>query len=330
MQKSQPPKPNYLKEDELTQECMNLIPSLPKEKGWVATTLYKYQGFWHPAKQLQGVLSCQKHFQAQDTDILLVTTPKSGTTWLKAILFALVNRKIYPLTGQDHHPLLSNNPHMLVPFLELKLYIEDENPNLSSFTNPRLFSTHLPYKSLPNSIKSSQGKLVYLCRNPKDTFISLWAFTNKLRLEEMGTNSLEEVFEKFCRGVSLYGPFWDHVLGYWEESLKNPEKVFFLKYEEMKEQPELHLKKLADFLGCSFSFKEKKQNMIEGILRICSFDNLSNVEVNKEGKLPSGEDCNAFFRTGKVGDWKNYLSAEMEVCLDKICEEKLYGSGLKF
>nr|XP_043608762.1 cytosolic sulfotransferase 12-like [Erigeron canadensis] len=333
MTSQQPPKPRYLEEDVLTQECMNLISSLPKEKGWVTTTLYKYQGFWHSTKQLEGLLSCQKHFEAQDTDILLITTPKSGTTWLKAILFALVNRNTFPLTqlAADDHPLLSNNPHTLVPFLELELYADNNIPDLSTFASPRLFSTHLPYVSLPNSIvRSSQGKLVYLCRNPKDTFISLWAFTNKMRLEEMGSNSLEEVFEKFCRGVSLYGPFWDHVLGYWEESLKNPKKVFFLKYEEMIEQPKLHLKKLADFLGCSFSSKDEKQVTIERILEICSFDNLSNVEVNKEGKLPIGVNCNTFFRKGKVGDWKNYLTTEMEARLDKICEEKLDGSGLKF
>jgi hypothetical protein len=321
MQTSQPLTPRYLTEGELTQECLDLISSLPAEKGWVAAKLYKYQGFWHTSKQLQGVLSCQKHFPAQDTDILLVSTQKSGTTWLKSLLFALVNRSRFTQT-LDHHPLLSNNPHMLVPSLELELYVQDEKPDLSRFTSPRLLSTHLPYISLPKSIPDSNCKTVYLCRNPKDTFISLWAFTNKLRLDEMGTNSLQDVFEKFCGGVSLYGPFWDHVLGYWEESVKNPEKVFFIKYEEMKEQPELHLRKLADFLGCSFSSKEVKENMVESIVEMCSFDNLSNLKVNKEGKLPSGMDNSAFFRNGKVGDWKNYLTPEMVDRFDKISEEK--------
>ncbi|KAI3825216.1 hypothetical protein L1987_06694 [Smallanthus sonchifolius] len=115
----------------------------------------------------------------------------------------------------------------------------------------------------------------------------------------MGTNSLEQVFGKFCKGVSLYGPFWDHMFGYWQESLKNPEKNYFLTYEEMKEQPSLHLRKLADFLGCQFSSKEEEENVVESILKICSFDNLSNLNVNKEGKLPSGENNSAFFRKGE-------------------------------
>ncbi|KAK1423202.1 hypothetical protein QVD17_18498 [Tagetes erecta] len=323
------PMPEYLKEQDRSHECMKLISTLPTKPGWVVTALYNYQGFWHTARQLQGVISCQKHYKAHDTDILLVTTPKSGTTWLKAILFALVNRTRFP-QHHDHHPLLSNNPHVLVPFLELKLYVDDENPDFSSFASPRLFSSHLPYNSLPKSIGDSQCKIVYLCRNPKDTFISLWAFTNKLRLQEMGINSLEETFDKFCEGVSLYGPFWEHVLGYWHESLKHPDKICFMTYEGMKEQPELHLRKLGDFLGCPFSIEEDKESVVEGILEICSFDNLSNLKVNKEGKLSSGEDNSTFFRKGEVGDWKNHLTTEMVERLEKICEEKLEGSGLKF
>ncbi|KAH0991276.1 hypothetical protein GBA52_002759 [Prunus armeniaca] len=46
-------------------------------------------------------------------------TPKSGITWLKAVLFALVKRVHYP--DPQQHPLLTNNPHVLVPFLELNV-----------------------------------------------------------------------------------------------------------------------------------------------------------------------------------------------------------------
>ncbi|KAF5764003.1 putative Sulfotransferase domain, P-loop containing nucleoside triphosphate hydrolase [Helianthus annuus] len=329
METSPLPKPKYLKEDGLSKECETLLSTLPTKSGWTIA-LYNYQGHWHYARQLQGVLSCQKHFQALHNDILLVTIPKSGTTWLKAILFSLLNRTRFHPT-QDDHPLLSNNPHMLVPFLERWLYMEEENPDLSSFASPRLFASHLPYASLPKSVQDSKCKIVYLCRNPKDIFISLWAFTNKLRLQEMGTNSIEEVFDKFCEGVTLYGPFWDHMLGYWRESLKIREKNYFLTYEEMKEQPDLHLRKLADFLGCPFSPQEEKENMVGAILEICSFKMMSNLKVNKEGKLSYSEvNNNTFFRNGEVGDWKNYLTTEMVERLDKICEEKCDGSGLKF
>ncbi|KAK8567487.1 hypothetical protein V6N13_105453 [Hibiscus sabdariffa] len=293
--------PKYLQESGVTEECKKLILSLPTEKGWVANHLHQYQGFWHTTRHLQALLTCQRHFQAEDSDILLVTTPKSGTTWLKAMVFALMNRDQYP-NNNDHHPLLSENPHVLVPFLELRLYIDGQVGDFTTFRSPRLFGTHLPFVSLPETVKNSPCYLVYLCRNPKDTFVSLWHFTNKLRKKGMGmgTNSLEWSFDKFTRGVSLYGPFWDHVLEYWKESLENPERVLFLKYEDMKEQPKVQVSKLAKFFGRPFSLQEETNGVVDGILKLCSFENLSNLEVNKTGKLDTGEDFNTFFRQGEV------------------------------
>ncbi|PIN15582.1 Sulfotransferase [Handroanthus impetiginosus] len=321
--------PKYLQQEEtLTQEGKNLISTLPKEKGWVASHLYQYQGFWYPVRYLQGVISCQKHFHPQDSDIFLVTSPKSGTTWFKALIFALVNRKKHP-PSKINHPFITHNPHDLVPFLEIRLYSDNQIPDFSSMPSPRLLSTHLPYVSLPESVKtSSKSKIVYLCRNPKDIFVSLWHFTNKLRRQEMGKNSIGDVFEMFCKGITLFGPFWDHVLEYWNQSRGNPDRMLFVKFEDMKENPEVHLRRLAEFLECPFSGDEEESGILEGILKLCSFDNLSGLEVNKNGMLPSGEENNAFFRRGEVGDWKNYLDDGMVEKLDRITEEKFCGSGL--
>lgn len=141
---------------------------------------------------------------------------------------------------------------------------------------------------------------------------------------------MEEAFEKFCRGVSLYGPFWDHSLGYWKESSERPEKILFLRFEDMKREPAFYVRKLADFIGCPFSQEEEAKNVIGNILELCCFESLSNLEVNKNGKLSSGEEYKAFFRRGEVGDWVNYLTDEMAEKLDSTVEQKLYGSGLKF
>ncbi|XP_043715332.1 cytosolic sulfotransferase 12-like [Telopea speciosissima] len=321
--------PKYLSQEEgLTQECKTLLSSLPRDKGWVANHLFQYQGFWHTARQLQGVLTCQQHFQANPDDLLLITTPKSGTTWLKAIAFAIVNRKLY--SSSDDHPLLKANPHELVPFLELNLYIENKIPDLTSFASPRLFSTHLPYVSFPESVKQLGCKMVFLCRDPRDVFISAWHFTNKLRPQAIGTQSLEEAFDSFCRGVINYGPALDHILEYWKQSLERPEKVLFLKFEEMKAQPSVQLKRLAEFFGCPISEEEEKEGVVETILKLCSFDHLSNLDVNKTGKMATGEEHSAFFRRGEVGDWVNHLTPEMIEKFKQIIEEKLHGSGLKF
>lgn len=139
----------------------------------------------------------------------------------------------------------------------------------------------------------------------------------------MGNNQIGEVFERFCNGISLYGPFWDHVMEYWKLSLEIPERVMFLKYEDMKEQPQLHLRRVAEFLNCPFTADEEESRLGDQILKLCSFDHLSCLEVNR------GEENNAFFRRGEVGDWNNYLSAEMVQKLDRITREKFCGTGLE-
>ncbi|XP_039158287.1 cytosolic sulfotransferase 8-like [Eucalyptus grandis] len=94
--------------------------------------------------------------------------------------------------------------------------------------------------------------------------------------------------------------------------------------------PCVHARRLADFVGCPFSEEELRGGIVEGILRMCSFDNLSTLEVNKSGSLWTGAENKSFFRRGEVGDWVNYMSAEMGERIDGVMEEKLHGSGLKF
>ena len=167
-QSSVPPQPtpdpcsNYSQEDDLTKECKSLISSLPKEQGWIFSYVYLYQGFWYPSKHLQGMLPCQNHFIARDTDLILSTTPKSGTTWLKALLYALLNRASKSLVGLDH-PLLRSNPHDLVPFLELTLYAGRQVPDLTTWPSPRVFSTHTPSGCLPRSVTETQRTHSSLC-----------------------------------------------------------------------------------------------------------------------------------------------------------------------
>ncbi|KAG5575978.1 hypothetical protein H5410_056112 [Solanum commersonii] len=321
--------PKYLQEDNLSEECKKLLSILPKDKGWVGSYVYNYQGFWTPPRFLQGVIAFQQQFQAEDSDIILVTTPKSGTTWLKSLLFALVNRVKHSIF-ELNHPLIVNNPHFLVPFLEHTLYIDGRVPDFSTFTSPRLLATHVPFASLPQSVQDSKTKLVYLCRNPRDTFISMWHFTNNLILHHNDTNSIEEMFDLFCEGVSLYGPFWNHVLDYWKQSIENPTKIFFLMYEEIKKKPKTHLKRLAEFLECPISIEEENCGVVDEILKMCSFENLSNLEVNTNGKFSTGEAYNLFFRRGEIGDWKNYFTIAMSDKLNHIIEEKFQGSGLNF
>ncbi|GMP41094.1 hypothetical protein CsSME_00011308 [Camellia sinensis var. sinensis] len=327
-------------EEELSNESKQLLLSLPKEKGWRTNQLYWFQNFWCQAKEIQAIISCQRHFQAQDSDIILATIPKSGTTWLKALAFAIVNRKRF---GPKNHPLLTSNPHDLVPFLEYKVYANYNHvADLSSSTrscDPRLFGTHVPYASLPDSVKKSGNnnnndsgcRVVYLCRNPFDTFISVWHFLMRARPASLGPLSMEEAFDMYCRGVIGYGPCWDHMLGYWKESIERPHKVLFMMYEDMKEDTGFYVRKLAEFLGYPFSLQEEREGVAEEISRLCSFQSLKELEVNKTGKgAVLNLENESLFRKGEVGDWVNHLTPFMVEKLTKVMQQNLGDSALAF
>ncbi|XP_026385129.1 cytosolic sulfotransferase 14-like [Papaver somniferum] len=332
---------NHEKGDEISLD-------LPKgdvcRHGLGSDVLYQYQGFWRSAIGIESIKDFQQNFKALGTDLIIATMPKSGSIWLKALAFAIVNRINYPCSNNYHqHPLLTVSPHDLVPFIDLKHFFPDHR--LLDFTNTitthdynspcRVIATHVPYPSLAESIKkpATNCKIVYLCRNPQDTLISMWMFINKVRPVVNNNNSslsIDEAFEFFYEGVSEFGPFWDHVLGYWKESSENPQKVLFLKYEDLKKEPKIQVKKLADFMGYSFSVDEEIHGVIEDIISLCSFEQLKNLDVNKNGYWRNHVENKVFFRKGEVGDSKNYLTPLMVERLDRLMEEKLLGSGLVF
>nr|KYP55119.1 Flavonol 4'-sulfotransferase [Cajanus cajan] len=198
---------------------------------------------------------------------------------------------------------------------------------------PRLFGTHTPFHSLPNSLKEFNCKIVYICRNPFDVFVSAWSFFKKIKGGPLPTPSLEEAFEMYCNGIIEFGPWWSHMLGYWKESIARPNKVLFLKYEDLKEDANFHVKKVAEFLGYPFTHEEESNGVIESIVKLCSFEEMKDLDVNKSGiinfQVKSFEN-NLFFRKAEIGDWVNYFSQPMIEKLSKIIEEKLSGSGLSF
>ncbi|XP_021751544.1 cytosolic sulfotransferase 15-like [Chenopodium quinoa] len=314
----------------ITKSCKELLLSLPKVKGWRTPNLYLFQSFWCQPKEIQAIISAQTHFEAQDSDVIVATIPKSGTTWLKALVFTIVNRCRFDVNSIDH-PLQRSNPHDLVPFLEYKVYANNQVPNLSNLDSPRLFASHVPYNSLPKTIiNNSNCKVVYICRNPFDTFVSIWHFMTNIRPNNLGPFSLEEAFDMYCMSQVGYGPYWDHMLGYWKKSLNSPQKVMFFKYEDLKEDVNLQVMRLAEFLGCPFSAQEKRDHVVEEITKLCSFQNMKNLEVNKDGKSILNFDNKGLFRKGEVGDWVNLLSEEMVERLSQTMDEKLAGTGLEF
>ncbi|KAF7101034.1 hypothetical protein CFC21_102435 [Triticum aestivum] len=159
-----------------------------------------------------------------------------------------------------------------------------------------------------------------------------WHYMNKVSADF--SLDMDATFELFCEGFSLYGPLWDHVRGYWEQSVAEPDRVLFLKYDDMMADAGKHVKMLAEFLRVPFTVEEVSGGAVEEVVALCSFENLNSLPVNSSGVsdriggLPM--ENSSYFRAGKVGDWKITPTEEMAKKLDDIVQEKLRGSGLAF
>lgn len=322
---------------EAVQRVKEAISALPSDNCWKhVQPLCLYQGFWCYPFLLENIILAQQFFKFKLNDIFVCSPPKHGTTWIKSLTIAIVTRCRF-----DTSPLLSKLSHDIIPHLELWNFAGKEDVPAREIP---IIPTHTPYDSLPQSVKDCGCKIVYVCRNPKDAFISEYQFGASLSSKDHGESdqsdepyesmALEEACDLFCQGKSLFGPCWDHVLGYWKASIEHPENVLFLKYEDLSKDTNFYVRKLAEFMGYPFSLEEEQEGVVQKIVDLCSFENLSNLEVNKTGvyihpnmlRFPT----KSFFRKGKVGDWRNHLTPQMADRIDKITGEKLKDSGLVF
>lgn len=149
--------------------------------------------------------------------------------------------------------------------------------------------------------------------------------------KELPTRLLEEVdLQRGCVVRTLLGPY----IGALESKPGNPGKVLFLRYEDLKEEALVQVRRLADFLGKPFTSEEDRDGLVEEMARLCSFENLSSLEVNKDGFEKFSPDIeiykNIFFQKGQVRNWKNHLTEEMAQFVAEVNDTKLGGSGLSF
>ncbi|KAK6115306.1 hypothetical protein DH2020_007575 [Rehmannia glutinosa] len=242
-----------------------------------------------------------------------------------ALSLCIMQNKSHQNSHEHDDILTTGNPHFLVPTIETTIYYSKTPPvDIYDASAPRLLHAHLPYVVLPNSIKNSASKIVYITRNPKDTLISMWQFFNSLYRPNQDPFPIEKAFDCFCSGVHQFGPFFEHVVEYWQESQKWPQKILFMKYEELKSDPKGQVSKIAEFLGRPFADEKE----VDAVLWRCSLGRLKNLEVNKSENILNDVPNKSLFRKGEVGDWKNYLTPEMEEQINQICRIKLEHFGL--
>uniref|UniRef100_A0A673AJU8 Sulfotransferase n=1 Tax=Sphaeramia orbicularis TaxID=375764 RepID=A0A673AJU8_9TELE len=132
----------------------------------------------HPAESLKFY----EEFSFRPDDIIIVTYPKSGTTWMQELV-----------------PLIMSG----VPWLEVhRAYIL----NLEERPSPRMFATHFHYNMMPTSFfkVKPKAKVLYVMRNPKDVFTSSFHYYGMASyLVKPGSQT--EFLHKFLEGKGVDG-----------------------------------------------------------------------------------------------------------------------------
>ena len=170
-------------------------------------------------------------------DVLVVTSPKCGTTWVQQIVHQLRSR------GSMDFEEIS----IPVPWIEMAHDLGQDLDAEQGFT-PRAFKTHCWYDHCP---KAKGAKYIVVVRDPHDVALSFFSFFQGWFFEA-GEVSLDEFIRGFwlARGVPASpmqnASYFHHLVSWWQHRT-NPD-VLFLFYEDLKADLPAHVAKIAAFL----------------------------------------------------------------------------------
>uniref|UniRef100_A0A8C5PV15 Sulfotransferase n=1 Tax=Leptobrachium leishanense TaxID=445787 RepID=A0A8C5PV15_9ANUR len=260
-----------------------------------------------------------EQFQARPDDLLIATYPKAGTTWMQEIVDLI-------LQDGDLEKAMRAPSHIRFPFME---FVTPTLPSgvevLTKMPSPRLIKTHLPYQLVPTSFWNQNCKVIYVARNAKDNAVSFYWF-DKMNKAQPDPGTWESYVEAFLQGKVGWGSWFDHVIGWWEA--KDKHRILYMLYEDIKEDPKREILKVMRFLG-----KELSEEVLEKVVHHTSFQAMKENPMTNYSTVPSfmfDRATSMFMRKGEVGDWVNHFTDSQSKAYDKVYNEKMRGTGLKF
>ncbi|XP_016383638.1 sulfotransferase family 2, cytosolic sulfotransferase 2 [Sinocyclocheilus rhinocerous] len=265
----------------------------------------------HPPESLKY---CEE-FTFRPDDILIITYPKSGTTWMQEVVPLIVNEG-------DLTPVLTVPNWDRVPWLEEHRAIL---LNLEQRPSPRIFATHFHHHMMSESYFKTKPRVLYVMRNPKDVFTSSYHYYGMASyLVNPGTP--DEFMEKFLDGKIMFGSWFDHVKSW--ISAEEKESILYIFYEEMITDLKGSVEKIAKFLG-----KSPSQDVTEKIADHCVFRNMKQNKMSNFSLVPEeymDQKKSEFMRKGIAGDWNNLLTKAQEQRFNAVYKDKMKDVTFKF
>ncbi|PVD31295.1 hypothetical protein C0Q70_06707 [Pomacea canaliculata] len=154
------------------------------------------------------------------------------------------------------------------------------------------------YHHLPLQVWEKKVKVVYLTRNPKDTWVSLYNHAHGHSGLCNYNGPWNQFFEVMMDMGFWYGDWFDYVLD-WEAKLSADKELDYIisPFEDLTLDPVGQIEKLDQFLGFN-----RGRELCERIAEACKF---TNMKVVKDAQMPSEmkakiwkENAPGFYRKG--------------------------------
>jgi len=255
----------------------------------------------------------------QKNIIWLASYPKSGNTWFRAFLSALlsgkevnINRLSVNHSFADH--AFFNQATQLnaseLPESEVNVLKPLVAKYLSANYKKKVFvkiheKFFYPNKNHPIIPIDHTLEVIYLIRNPLDIAIS-FAHFSKLPIDNVvSLMNHDYTLNKTRNGVGTH--LIPERLGTWSEHVnswtKNKEiMVHVVRYEDLSNSTFGTFKKAVEAIGLEYSDDE-----ISMAIEACSFEKLKSQEAKHSFKEKYNS-TNFFFRKGKAGSWRDELN----------------------
>jgi len=271
--------------------------SAPNAKKWIKRThpwLY-YHLSLHPFQLFA------EHLAA---DAFLVSFPKCGRTWLRAI----IARALSHSCGVDYDRLMHGTTLSCGRAASLRLVVvHDDDPFWKAPEELNRSKTEYRYK-----------KVVFLVREPKDVLVS--SYFEKTERKNAYAGSLSDYLDEKVGGLETLLEYYD----IWNRNSEVPRGFLLVRYEDLRESPGDSLCKVLDFLGCSVS-----KEVIRDAVEYTSFHQMQQREIRERagqatvGSTEEPPNVDSLkTRRGKVGGWCEYLSPEQVELLDERMRSK--------
>ena len=237
-------------------------------------------------------------------DIIVVTPPKSGTTWMQTIIALLI-------TGDpDVEPELP----IKMPWIDIRVRdIDEVAERLANMPHRRSMKSHTPLDGLPID---DEAQYICVFRHPLDAHFSMRNHVNNIPLAVFDPwygEGDKTIFQRFLEG-SADGEDCDamplaHIIQHFKaaKALSHRSNVTLFHYADMKRDLAGVFAQVAKLLDTSHTPKE-----MEWLRAAASFDHMKS---NADRYAPGGgtgfyRSDAAFFESGSTGKWEGKLSSE--------------------